>query len=1035
MTARIDYQTLITLDTATPIAAGRMKADGSDIRVWNDGYFTEALDFYVEDINSSETKVWVKKDHTTGRYHPNIAHYWPLDFDGYDIINSADGTTYGATYIAGQISGAADFAGATDRIEIPAANIFVHQGLDISYEFWIYPRSLGGGSVGYILEKRGTGFSGFNIRVNALSGGKYSLFFQYDYTTTDSDATTDYIAPENEWSHVVAIHSATTNQWTVYFNGESVTFASETTGVGSQESDSGVDLVIGNRIQQDRNWDGLIDNVAVYRRVLTADEAKSSYLRGLAEKRLSEPVPNARWSFDSIDNAGSEVVDIIGGHNGSIAGGVTPGKKGRVGQAFEFDGSTGYISILDNSEFNPHTGASGTSTWAATIYVDSLSSTNVIFGKLDSGGANREFYFGTQTSGKLRFVANNGTSGQFVVDSTAVIPTQTWTHVACTYDNTLGSSTDTAPKVQFFVDGIPVSDSEVAQVGTHSSIQDTAEDLLIGASDAGSPQNFFDGQISEALWTSDVLSDDNILRLAERSKQGKRPNFNQSFLANTISYWSFDNKDIGTNPQDLIGQNHGTNTNNVLVGQEDSSGEYFTFDGTNYVEIVGSATSSDFQSHTGADGQMTLVAGIRFTAVGPNNQIIMAKYRGSVTNDREFQFRIDNTGELRLLCTDPTGSNSLRVVTDDVLNADTFYHVAAVFDNTASGDDRGKVFVDGEAVAQTVDETGSGFSTMTNSTTEPFGIGAQQFSYTSQDSFFIGDIYSPAYFGEALTDSQVMDLYRKFSESYPPSSEISNIYITYGDPSLSSTASLSNTFVRSVDNLVAAYDFSLTEDGHYFILDDLADGYDASIDGYTLPSTGQFGDAVKLDGNGAFDFTDQVIPIGSASISLRFRTSKEAQILLANYDGDANNRGSSVEMEDGYVVFRNATGAGTDNAYFKGSDYVADNLFHHVVVTKDNSNVVVYVDGTQDGTTSMSSAETLNATANLRIGGYTGSYSAEAVYDELRIYSDVLTSTEIADLADTGFEQINVNQNGILVRKRIEPDPAHVLISTNVVVG
>jgi len=76
MTVRIDYPTKIIFDTATPIAAGDMKADGSDIRVFSDGYHTQALPFFVENINSSQTLLWVKTDHVTGRYHPGIAQYY-----------------------------------------------------------------------------------------------------------------------------------------------------------------------------------------------------------------------------------------------------------------------------------------------------------------------------------------------------------------------------------------------------------------------------------------------------------------------------------------------------------------------------------------------------------------------------------------------------------------------------------------------------------------------------------------------------------------------------------------------------------------------------------------------------------------------------------------------------------------------------------------------------------------------------------------------------------------------------------------------
>ena len=79
MTARLNYPTLITFDTATPIANNRMQADGSDIRVFSDAAHTQPLDFYFENINAADTRLWVTTDHTSGRYHPGIAFYAPLD--------------------------------------------------------------------------------------------------------------------------------------------------------------------------------------------------------------------------------------------------------------------------------------------------------------------------------------------------------------------------------------------------------------------------------------------------------------------------------------------------------------------------------------------------------------------------------------------------------------------------------------------------------------------------------------------------------------------------------------------------------------------------------------------------------------------------------------------------------------------------------------------------------------------------------------------------------------------------------------------
>ena len=57
--ALTNYQLLITLDTQTPISAGDMNSDGSDIRFTTQ--CTNDLFYWIETgINTPATKIWVK---------------------------------------------------------------------------------------------------------------------------------------------------------------------------------------------------------------------------------------------------------------------------------------------------------------------------------------------------------------------------------------------------------------------------------------------------------------------------------------------------------------------------------------------------------------------------------------------------------------------------------------------------------------------------------------------------------------------------------------------------------------------------------------------------------------------------------------------------------------------------------------------------------------------------------------------------------------------------------------------------------------
>ncbi len=57
------YQVPLTIDTATPIAAGQMKADGSDIRFYADCTYSTELPYWIESgIGTATTRIWVRVD-------------------------------------------------------------------------------------------------------------------------------------------------------------------------------------------------------------------------------------------------------------------------------------------------------------------------------------------------------------------------------------------------------------------------------------------------------------------------------------------------------------------------------------------------------------------------------------------------------------------------------------------------------------------------------------------------------------------------------------------------------------------------------------------------------------------------------------------------------------------------------------------------------------------------------------------------------------------------------------------------------------
>ncbi|MFB3092022.1 MAG: LamG domain-containing protein [Dehalococcoidia bacterium] len=86
------------------------------------------------------------------------------------------------------------------------------------------------------------------------------------------------VITQNDWNHVAVTYSKTTGLATLYVNGVSV--ASK--DVGSFTPQTSTQLHIGRRMSDGYSFSGLIDEIAIYSRALTAAEIKAIYDAGSA---------------------------------------------------------------------------------------------------------------------------------------------------------------------------------------------------------------------------------------------------------------------------------------------------------------------------------------------------------------------------------------------------------------------------------------------------------------------------------------------------------------------------------------------------------------------------------------------------------------------------------------------------------------------------------------------------------------------------------------------------------------------------------
>jgi len=219
-----------------------------------------------------------------------LVAWWPFAPPGGDILFDLSGRGNHGTltnmapesdWVANELFGglALDFNGVDAVVSIasPIAidNIFAGGGGTITA--WIKPRTIGE-SFGRIIDRASTELSadGYSFLTQTPANPRIRFTRGWTGGIAGWNAPTDSITL-NVWQHVAVTYDegSTANDPAMYVNAISQSI-SETDGVpsGSPESDAAEDLTIGNYTATTRTFDGLIDDVRLYDRILTSQEIK-----------------------------------------------------------------------------------------------------------------------------------------------------------------------------------------------------------------------------------------------------------------------------------------------------------------------------------------------------------------------------------------------------------------------------------------------------------------------------------------------------------------------------------------------------------------------------------------------------------------------------------------------------------------------------------------------------------------------------------------------------------------------------------------
>lgn len=503
-------------NVATGFAGGTLfgmtwNAAQSALILGNSGGCNGAASNCLDDLDPSWTPQW-----------SNIIGYWKLNGTGTAPVNTSVLAAVGPTgvtknpngsatmtYSSGRIKNALSFDGVDDSITLPSTG--VHTG--VSFSAWVYPTS----TTTLMNVVSGTGV----LLYPAIFG---NTFRNYDGTAWRivSGITT------SRWNHVAMTFDGTTKTMRLYVNG----IKGYDSGPAVGTHINGALTMIGNLTTSGRAFSGLIDDVAVWKSVLTPAEVQAIYDRQSTEmsghftSRVFDAGSSTSWSsFDwlsklpfgkPLPDGGAANSESTASYPSLASGTLMTGIRG-IWHLNEPAGTTGAGSVKDASgsglDGTPTGGTFGTAavigngvSYAANGYVTvptiplTTAFTLSAWVKLNAhknynqllmqhGGTT---YYGliTDSTGKvIAQIANAGVNGN--VTTVTALALNTWYHLTVTYDSALPSA-----RLKVYINGV-----QDATTGNHATgVGANAAALSIGR-DAVNAGRELNGSIDEvAIW-------------------------------------------------------------------------------------------------------------------------------------------------------------------------------------------------------------------------------------------------------------------------------------------------------------------------------------------------------------------------------------------------------------------------------------------------------------------------------------------------------------------------------------------------------
>ena len=388
-----------------------------------------------------------------------LVGYWSMDegsgsyatdFSGKNNAGVFPGGTANPTWVDGKRGKALSFDGSNDYVAITNANSTLKlTSSDGTFSAWVKPNTISGFD-GIIGNNFGSGWWFI------LNAGKIAFWAATDAAVYDSNT----VVPNGQWTHILVTYNNASKTATFYkngvFDGSQVT--ANTIGNG------GTTFYIGNDGRDGAGYpfDGLIDEVRIYNRALTAAEIQALYKSGAA--KFAPPSNTGLvgyWSFD--DGAGLSATDFSGKNNTGVFPGGTANPtwvNGKRGKALSFDGSNDYVNA------GKAAGLDLTSTFTIAVWVKSSENSAAkpqgIIVRANYAGFEYGWMLDKDTANVFHFRGNGSAGTTYTRNdagaySDAAYTDQNWHHL---------TGVNTGGKNYLYVDGVLQAVSATEVIGS-----------------------------------------------------------------------------------------------------------------------------------------------------------------------------------------------------------------------------------------------------------------------------------------------------------------------------------------------------------------------------------------------------------------------------------------------------------------------------------------------------------------------------------------------------------------------------------------